>query len=649
MSSGVEAKSQVGSQKWLWLALLVAFAFAVWVQWPRLSDPYAVEEDFRNAFWMHRFQDPELFQDANLAALRPRLLEFDVGSVHLSLDSASLGYSLLFHFASYFGPIILFSKLLLFPLLLISVYIIYRIGEKVRGSGTALVLSLAFVILNFASPTSISMIGGLQRSFIFPLLLALAYTLMVERYRMTTTVIIVGGLIYPVVFVLGAITYGLVLLKPAPGRRLPKVQQRHWLNLAALLLFAPMLLLPMLGDDSTTNGRTISQQTSEAEGGLLSDPRYREGGRQTLFYVFPAIGRGGLTESATNFFHIVALSLATLIIWRVRPAVLVETPDTLKMLVLASVVCFVLAWLVALLTSSFLLYFPDRYTQATLPLFLLIFAILHLDETLRLSVAWLIKQRFKFAWLTLLVTLAVSGLILLLPAKNFKFLLGEGQNRWILLLPVLLLLALNILALYRHQCREQSADPEPAVALSNRSLAVLGVICLGLSVLYVQAVQPRFFVASPEERALYRFLETLPKDAMVAGNPCDLDGVPLLAKRMILFSCERLHPDDEVVYDGWEAYYAADGQTILSFCQEYEIDYLVVNRLAFEKEVVIEERLIVEPYMSKLVPLLEQNEFALRSIPGDYYLFEVGNIFIVPCTSEVLNTKTIIARQMAVR
>jgi hypothetical protein len=115
----------------LWLALAIGTLVALLVQGPRLADPYSVEEDFRNFYWMHRFQDSQLFEDDPL--IRYRIVEYDVGPVHLIFDSGSPGYSLLFQLASYLMPVALVSKLLVFPLLWAAIYFSFALLRYANG------------------------------------------------------------------------------------------------------------------------------------------------------------------------------------------------------------------------------------------------------------------------------------------------------------------------------------------------------------------------------------------------------------------------------------------------------------------------------------------------------------------------------------
>src|SRR5690606_326728 len=120
----------------------------------QLIDPYSVEEDFRNFYWMHRFQNPELFVDD--PTIYGRVATLTIGSVQLVMDTGSPLYSLLFQLMSGFISPVLLSKLLVFPLLLTAVYYMYRLGETLQGPEAGLAAALAFVSLNLASHTSIS-------------------------------------------------------------------------------------------------------------------------------------------------------------------------------------------------------------------------------------------------------------------------------------------------------------------------------------------------------------------------------------------------------------------------------------------------------------------------------------------------------------
>jgi hypothetical protein len=133
------------------------------------------------------------------------------------------------------------------------------------------------------------------------------------------------------------------------------------------------------------------------------------------------------------------------------------------------------------------------------------------------------------------------------------------------------------------------------------------------------------------ERALYKFLETLPKDTLIAGTPCALDSIPLFARRQVLFSCEH-GGQAAVVSKALQAYYTDDRQVIVDFCHTHHIDYLVIDLKTYSRQFLDQEQVYSEPYNRELLThIAGQDTFVLAEIPDEIKAFQTGNTFVVPC------------------
>lgn len=136
------------------------------------------------------------------------------------------------------------------------------------------------------------------------------------------------------------------------------------------------------------------------------------------------------------------------------------------------------------------------------------------------------------------------------------------------------------------------------------------------------------------------FVETLPKDVLIAGSPCSLDSIPLFAKRQLLFSCELISGDDARMRQGLNAYYAEDQQTILDFCRAYGVDYLVISRHTYSEEYLNRGWLFFEPYNEELLPQVRaRDSFLLDRIAEQASVFESDGLFVVPCTETALQQR----------
>ena len=94
-------------------------------------------------------------------------------------------------------------------------------------------------------------------------------------------------------------------------------------------------------------------------------------------------------------------------------------------------------------------------------------------------------------------------------------------------------------------------------------------------------------VNANSEKELYRFLQTLPEDALFAGHPTRMDNIPLWAKRRILVSNETSNTwfDEaweemkERTYDNFDAYYASNPGPLIALRKKYGVDYMLVHEV----------------------------------------------------------------------
>ena len=617
---------------YLGLALAVAFLLALWVQYARLIDPYSVEEDFRNFYWMHRFQNPALFVDD--PTMYGRVVTFALGPIEFIMDNGSPLYSVLFQLTSGLIEPVLLSKLLIFPLLLTGAYYAFAIGDRLKGSGTGLALSLAFTSLILASHSAISVVGGLQRSFVTPLLLAMVYHLLVGQWNAAAIWLLLGGLIYPSTFMVGAVTYGLLCLGWDSSRRWPLVI--HWRRMVPLVVVTFLVLLILLPVTLSGLNNTATIANDAAANGdkpfILNDPLYQKGGRFAFFVLFPLVGRGGIVIHGTELVHILFLFSLLCWFWRMKPTLLVEIPLALKAFFFAGIFCYLLSWASIILTSSFILYLPSRFTQATFFLFGLIVAMTQLTEGLNNAARWIMRQQGKLVWV-IVPLVALSGLILIVPSSPDNPILRSAMNRWLLFGLTLVCAGLFLAGQRRRTsftlptlATTEPATPSPFIWL------VVGGILFVASLVYVQLMGAGFYQATDSERALFSFLATLPEESLIAGTPCVLDSVPLFARRQVLFSCERPHPDPDVIRQALEAYYAPTLAGLTPFCQAQGVDYFVVNEADFAPAQIASGSYFFEPYDSELRPVLQQQKtFALAELPDTEKLFRQGDLYVVSC------------------
>ncbi|MBK8901476.1 MAG: hypothetical protein IPM53_09860 [Anaerolineaceae bacterium] len=610
----------------LWTALGLGLLVALWLQWLLLTDAFKVNDDLRNLYWLHRMIDPTLF--ANDTLVGHQLMELEFLGQSFVISKFSPGYGILFFLSGLTNSVILFSKLLIFPLMLISVFYLFRLGQTFTTEKNALVLCIGFIFLNLIFSSNISVTAGLQRSFALPLLIALLYYLTRQHYWRAALVVFLSSTIYPPIFILGAATFGLSLVHVSWGSQGKRfsIQWKPLLPLGTAVFLSALLLLPaLLAQGSDQVASSIDQTSSFFDLGPLTEGRY------PLFTVFPYTGPGGLFVFGSDALNAVilvflALGMKFLLKSQSRPL-----PPIVLVLLSASLICFVLAWLGIFLTKSFPLYFPSRYTQTTIVLASLFYLVLNGKAAMHHAAKIISEYSRKPVTLVASVTLLMAPVIVYgwfrFPDRQLFFNFSIAF--------ALLWLVLVTLLLVRNLRKEPSPSSQVAAAnatsISTRSWVVLGFcIFVGLAI-YGRILDEN---ADPPEadHVLFAYLQTLPKDSRLAGNPCSLDNIPLFAQRMILFSCETPHTNQLLMQEALESYYAADRQTVNQFCQKYEVDYLLIHQDTFADRYIQEGAFLFEPFDTQMQQILAtRRDFALENIAQEDILFQDGSLILTAC------------------
>lgn len=439
-------------QKLKAVLIAVALLAALWVQAPRLSDPFRLDEDFRLLYWTNKFHEQGLFPTAERLGQTYVELHFPWGSA--PLDLASPAYSLLLYAGSFIVAPRVFVDWLPFLLIAMTVWYLFEYGMAIGGRREATILAVGFSLLNLSSPTSLTVVSGLQRGFACSLMIALLYYLRRRDPWGTAATILVSALIYPPAFLLAAATSALSFLTLAIASPQNRKLARKCLSALAVALCIGVLvlspavfprILEALGVDSAND---YPDMGTRAYRQVLSNPRYKPGGRKSLFSVFPVIGRAGLVTKSLTALHLVVLAsvggLIYLVLGGSRP---LRLPRETWCLLLGSLGLFAAAWAAAFLTNSFLLYLPSRYTRVGLYLFFAMFALLNISDATQEAVQ--LPPRHPKAMLCLVagVEVVAVGYLLFWPTSGTVF-MGISL-KWLMALACLLLGILAALAYVR--------------------------------------------------------------------------------------------------------------------------------------------------------------------------------------------------------
>jgi hypothetical protein len=622
----------VGQPRLLLVLVAISLLAVAWIQAPRLLDQFQVDEDFRAFYWMNRFRDDDLFEsDPLISQIGCRRYQtLSVFGQELTVYFNSLGYSLLFLALGHFLSPILLSKLIPFALLSLTTCYLFKYGQSLRNQRAGIALAIGFAFLNLASPTSVSVASGLPRAFACPLMIALLYYVHHQNHVGPFLVSTLSALIYPPVFPLALLTWGLSLfgVRLAPRIKV-SIGSRDLLPLLMAFLMGLLVLAPVLVPQ-VSRALDASSDSASRDERIWEDPRYRAGGRQPLFETYPVVGRGGLVTKRVSGLHLLILVGFSCLVVAIRGTRILVPKEPLWLLT-ASLILFVLAWVGIWLTDSLILYLPSRYTRASLLVFFSMLLFINSPDSIKEASRALSKQKQSNLWWLACVEAVLVGLVFLVPSSRGTF----GIDVRIPLGIMGLLLGLLILLYAQRSSHQCSTDRAMGRRTKNILTGVLLVILVSLWGVYARVIN-HSLDPSQERRDLLRFVETLPKDALLAGYPCALDEIPLFAKRQILFGCENYNTSEKLTRDALAAYYASEESIVSGFCARYDVDYLVVDRRTYSQEYLAEGWIYYEPYNTELLDQIgSQETFFLEQLPDAAKVFQSGEYYVVSCDARI--------------
>jgi hypothetical protein len=506
----------------------VAAAITLHAEWGLLFGDGRYQPDalFQEA-WMRRYADPSLFTDSLTADLRssgyfPAGLELFHRAVAHLADPVSAGA---------------WMAVVLAPL---SAWLLFRCIRLHTPWAPAawlgsLLLLMPVDILRFS--------GGHSRAFAQPVILATLLLALSARHRLAALVPPAGMLLYPPA-ALGA----LAMICLSALRRHP---DRERLALAGGSAAASVALGLLLGSDNL-----ISKSDAE---------RYPEFGAEGQFPIFGHTLRETLAQNYTGFNLLLGgsiLAVAAIAVIVLSPSVIRRVRPEVWALAAGSLLLFALAH-----AALFRLYLPNRYTYPLLPVFCIVIAV-------GWEPLWERAARRR-AWPALSAGIPAAILVVawwLFPLGNLQAL--SGLVDWLrdsaLLLVPLPAAAVLVLAALRPR-----AAVWAAVIAGTLLISAVGVAGGGTSAEYACPQTP-----------LMRELSSFPPDAVIAGDPFQMNCVPIAARRPVVISQKLYQPLAEPYFvqirprmlDMVRAYWGPDLAALATLRARYGARYLVVDR-----------------------------------------------------------------------
>ncbi|MEA2311632.1 MAG: hypothetical protein QOE28_1600, partial [Solirubrobacteraceae bacterium] len=532
-------------------------------------------------FWMRHWQDPGLFNDPLTTQLRRSVRYPD-------------GYQALFWLATHAIDPIAFGEWLGIGLMALSGWLVFRIVREqeiwrpAAWIGAALFLSLVG-IHRFA--------GGFPRAFVQPAVLLTVLLAMRGRNAAAAAVAGAAALFYPPAGVLAA---GALALSAVRGWRID-VRRASFAGVAAAALLTAVLVPRLLAGGAP---RVMSAAEARAF------PEFGPHGTLPFFVGsltrYLSQNRSGFDLRWAGSILVVAGLLLLVVRWRDVPRL---APEVLAMPV-ASLGAFALAQLVL-----FQLYLPHRYTYPLVAFFAIAVAVL-------LRPLWEADGRHRLA--------VLAGPAAVAAVAVFAFPLAPppppGAMTWI----VAALAAGGAIAVALRRAPERVRTRAGAAATGVLLLVLILVLPNGL---------PRGTRCA--QRPAIRYFNSLPKEAVVAGDPWDLNCVPVSAERAVVTS-EKLAPSYEAaafrdgrarMFADLRAVYGPSPDAITKLSTRYGATHLWIRRDAVPRGARWVPRQL--PYGRFVHDLLREGEPASLRLPAVCRRWRRGpvEVYDIACVS----------------
>lgn len=620
------------TRKLLAITLGVSLLLTIWVTSSHLWDKYKVVMDVQDYYWMALAQDPTLFARDYLYLPSNYVIDTNVLGFRLLLYPRSLGHGLFYYLASTVVSYVWLFKFSILVLVPLCVVYLFKVGQFLEDDLTGVSLSLIFTFFILASPLSLSVGSGLPRGFSIPILALFLCYLIRQQYLGAGVMILIGSLVYLPTFPPMVLTYALALVRVERPLKLSlNVNRANLMPFVGSLLVSALVVGLALAAQlnfipSSTPVGFVSNLVEDVS--ISDNPIYQSEGPVSLFLSFPFLGRAGIFNTGGDVVNFLVMLIIGFLIYKtVGSQSLQRIPGALWGLLAAGFIMYALSLFFVLGLSSFALYLPSRYTRSTLFTVALFFVGLNWVDFLRELPNWLRRNARLLIFFILTLGLAFGAVYLFTPNRPLLI-----PTFWLLgLIMGGILVPLGGSVLYW-----LATQKSPLKGLKRwGALLVFGIIVIYVGTAYIRILGLKTTNPSEHERNIYEFVAVLPKDVVLVGDPDIMTNIPIFSRRSVLF--KGLFPrSDAPIVEYFDAQYAETAQPMLEFCQQYQIDYLVLDTRDFDPDYVAKEDFFYEPWNSRITTRVRgRSNFVLLQLEP---VFASGPFEVIRC-----DPKTILA------
>jgi hypothetical protein len=567
--------------------LLAATVMSLRADWPILFHAYTFQPDAEtHTFWMRRFQDSALFTDPLTQAL-------------IKAGYVPLGLQFVYRVASFAVDPVVFGPWLGVVLAVLSAWLVFVIVREHTDWWPAAWIGAGLLLLPVQY---LKFSGGHARSFDQPIMLLTVFLLLRGRFRVAAIVPAVGALLYPPAAV-GALAVMVASCLVMQGGR-PRLDRVRVVPAVACAVATGVgLVLPrVLG----------SQQALITEAQARRLPDFGPNG-QMYFFTDSIVS---MLKNQYSGFDIKAafgiILLMTLVLLVLRPQNVLLLRREVLWIPITSLMLYGVAY-----TVLFQLYLPNRYTYPFLPFCCIAIAVWWRPTFESLS------QRLRSAWplvpLGLLISAATAYLALHViplgpefPSQHLRRMLGADQPATLAIALVIATTA-SVLA-WRVGASGRALVSVAAVLAATLLLAEVAIAGGGVST-------TAECTSDPEALA---YLGTLPKDAIIAGDPLSLDCVTMVSRRPVVisrklyqvFSTSYLQIARPRMFAMINAYYGDSVAAIIELRRRYNADYLMVQPATFRAHQLPPAWRHMAPFGSIVAHLMQSTHHAVLGLPS---------------------------------
>jgi hypothetical protein len=557
---------------WLGISLLVTLYYGICFYCFVFNQEYIVQDDARqHVVWLQKFIDPQLFPHDLIADYFSGLAP--IGFKFIYLSGAKLGLEA-----------ILLAKLL--PPVLAIITTIYLYLFTLQIFPLPLAGCISSLLLNQLIWLNDDLVSATPRAFIYPLFAAFLYYLSRDYLVPCLSLMLLQGLFYPHILLIEMVILSLRLIvfrsnrsnivsftksEEAPlfygGVSLTN-KKKYYIWWIAGFMVTAIALYPMSQKPPELATTVTALQMRQM-------PEFNLGGRSPFFGVgrlkYWFSGSSGLTLPLFPTIVWSGLALPWLLNKKLPIAKLITNKiNILTQVIIASLLMFILAHI--LLPK---LHLPGRYTYHTIQFILAISAGIVLTIWLDLGQRWLNnKQHLNLLAKTKIALVTLFTLtVIVIPAIPYVFI------NWF-------------------------QDWQVGTATE-----------------------------------IYQYLAQQPKDILVASLSIEVNNIPAFSQRSILVGDEfaiAYHPAyynqiKQRTVDLLQAQYSPELKDIQSFIQQYNIDYLLLDRNAFTAQYLLAKNWLINSSWK------EQTQKAIAQLQSEYPPALIAEI---PVCS-VVSTKTL--------